>query len=1312
MTEGEQLQIVCEFFQHVVSRPTSEDKTNGLEVMVTGTVRSPGMMIPSGHTVEPGPEELWFGTQTPFPTLRRPQRRLWDISFTVGAEHEFWATTLGIQVGPSLSHEERSQVLRLLWIWRDLFVERMEDLPVTDLVVHTIPTYPWSKPYRARDPIYAMDEIRWQKIVLPTMIGNIVERGSSPWVAKTTWVNKKDTTVSEAGRWPLRMVHTYCQLNDATIKTNYPMKRMEPILGDLANPQHRYYFSVDAAHGFYAVPIYPPHAYKTAFNTILGQFYYLRMPMGLTGAPATYARLKDLTFGPIPKPCPEPAMISILDKHPGVSFRYFVDDDYGAAHTFNGLLDFLHWEYFPRICWARLTLKPSKSRFFMSTIEPLGMLVGSHEVGSPPMVKHGLRANDAKRGKIGGYPIPTCEEEVEAFLHLTTYLKTLIPDRVELSNVMKGAVLRVPVEKKEGSQVKGSKKKGPIVGFQWGEAQQKAFDTLKLAIEENVVVGGDVTRRFYVSMTTSTQSFGAVFFQLTREDEEEVERSGSKYPRGKERVVQFISQNFADPETRYPILEREYLAALRTLEEVRYHVLQSPFPVVLYVSPLLNGLLRRKEDLVGRLASWQTRMGEFRLESRPLKIKDMSLALAQRGAFGAWSMEREWEDVRMVETTPVTERVYSPGRVVYDPQLQILTDGEAVVIFVDGACRGNGTDNVRASIGVYAGPNHPINMGRMLTDEARLGSRRDKLTNQVAELQAAIQGVTRGIELTRKVGRQRLVVASDSAYVCEGITTWIYKWRQGNYVGIHNRRLFKILDELVEQAGVDNPKVVVQFWKIDREENREADELARRTLELDSIAEEKKRRHWYSWLEDTWYGDVVSYLLFERSLQLGETRQRKVRRDARKYMLVENEDSAPRLVYRETDGSLARCVRHNEVSIILHRFHDNHGHFAAGIVARNLIGRYYWPGRLQDVAKWCLSCEACQRIGPRKNSSQVKPITSLQPMDLMGMDFVGPITPNSVNGSVYILLAVDYFSRFLFAHATERNTGEAVVTFLENCIVKTFGWPLAFYVDNGSHFVKGKLPGRLKDVGTLLFTAPITNPRSVGLSERYVQLVLAGLRARIAADVFPKAMERWDEHLDHVVQAINTRVLRVHGYTPSQLFLGFNVRFHPLDRTVVEDLRQKRLHESRATRDGGFEIADREYDLRLAQLEEVRELTRERVMRCQEEMEAGAPIPRFRAPQLGDLVLRRRFNVDKSLGMKLHTKWDGPYRLSRISASGVSGDLTDLKTDRFVGRYAFESLKVFVSRDENKESRTEKVAWVTLGEGLKDEEVNNGAVVL
>lgn len=61
--------------------------------------------------------------------------------------------------------------------------------------MHTIPTYLNAKPHRAPDPIYAADEIRWQNEVLPEWSGVVISPYTSSWVAKTTWVAKKDTVV-------------------------------------------------------------------------------------------------------------------------------------------------------------------------------------------------------------------------------------------------------------------------------------------------------------------------------------------------------------------------------------------------------------------------------------------------------------------------------------------------------------------------------------------------------------------------------------------------------------------------------------------------------------------------------------------------------------------------------------------------------------------------------------------------------------------------------------------------------------------------------------------------------------------------------------------------------------------------------------------------------------------------------------------------------------------------------------------------------------------------------------------------------------
>ena len=55
-------------------------------------------------------------------------------------------------------------------------------------------------------------------------------------------------------------------------------------------------------------------------------------------------------------------------------------------------------------------------------------------------------------------------------------------------------------------------------------------------------------------------------------------------------------------------------------------------------------------------------------------------------------------------------------------------------------------------------------------------------------------------------------------------------------------------------------------------------------------------------------------------------------------------------------------------------------------------------------------------------------------------------------------MAIDYFSRYLWARVAASNHRFIVEAFLEKDIMWWFGWSLSAYLDNGSHFIKGVLP--------------------------------------------------------------------------------------------------------------------------------------------------------------------------------------------------------------------------------------------------------------
>ena len=176
------------------------------------------------------------------------------------------------------------------------------------------------------------------------------------------------------------------------------------------------YFQADAANGYWAVPLVPEHAYKTAFDTPMGQYNYLRMGQGLAGAPQMYTRLKDIFAEPIPGPNPE---LALNDTGIPSAFETFVGDDYGVHRSFEDQFQFLHEHYFPRLRWSGLTIKPRKSGFFLDSISPLGFEASGT----------GLWPSCDKLCAIRKSPTPATWDELKAFLHLTTYVWHFIHGR-------------------------------------------------------------------------------------------------------------------------------------------------------------------------------------------------------------------------------------------------------------------------------------------------------------------------------------------------------------------------------------------------------------------------------------------------------------------------------------------------------------------------------------------------------------------------------------------------------------------------------------------------------------------------------------------------------------------------------------------------------------------------------------------------------------------------------------------------------------------------------------------------------------------
>ena len=103
-----------------------------------GPVDEPqNISIPSGSMFAPHIEEETFGEQPLFSTTQRPMdfRRSMDFYRTSSGsgsanfdDLQAWFSTFKIYIGTHLTTQEQEQAIRLLYCWRDLFVEDMETL--------------------------------------------------------------------------------------------------------------------------------------------------------------------------------------------------------------------------------------------------------------------------------------------------------------------------------------------------------------------------------------------------------------------------------------------------------------------------------------------------------------------------------------------------------------------------------------------------------------------------------------------------------------------------------------------------------------------------------------------------------------------------------------------------------------------------------------------------------------------------------------------------------------------------------------------------------------------------------------------------------------------------------------------------------------------------------------------------------------------------------------------------------------------------------------------------------------------------------
>ncbi|CAM8972830.1 unnamed protein product [Rhodiola kirilowii] len=318
-------------------------------------------------------------------------------------------------------------------------------------------------------------------------------------------------------------------------------------------------------------------------------------------------------------------------------------------------------------------------------------------------------------------------------------------------------------------------------------------------------------------------------------------------------------------------------------------------------------------------------------------------------------------------------------------------------------------------------------------------------------------------------------------------------------------------------------------------ENTVADHLSRivREEEPGVITETFPDEHLYALSgQAPWYAPLVNFLVggtFPPSYTKAQCM--KLKHEARFYIWDD-----PYLWKIGSDQLLRRCIPDFEIASIISFCHEHAcgGHFGPRRTARKILDSgFFWPSVFRDSYEHCRKCDRCQRVGniSARNEMPQVPILVNDVFDIWGIDFMGPF-PISC-GFAYILVAVDYVSKWVEAKATRCDDAKTVVDFLRANIFCRYGVPKAIISNQGTHFCNRMMDATLRHYHVHHRTSTAYHPQTNGqaeISNREIKGILEKMVKPTRKD--------WSQRLDDALWAYRTAYKTPIGTSPFRLVYG------------------------------------------------------------------------------------------------------------------------------------------------------------------------------
>jgi len=160
---------------------------------------------------------------------------------------------------------------------------------------------------------------------------------------------------------------------------------------------------------------------------------------------------------------------------------------------------------------------------------------------------------------------------------------------------------------------------------------------------------------------------------------------------------------------------------------------------------------------------------------------------------------------------------------------------------------------------------------------------------------------------------------------------------------------------------------------------------------------------------------------------------------------------------------------------------------------------YYWPTILVDCFKYFKGCQGCQRFGniQRAPASAMNPIIKPWPFRGWAIDLIGQIYLPSSKGHKFILVATDYFTKWVEAIPLKKVTSANIMDFEKEHIVYRFGIPQTITTDQGTMFTSGEFDGFAIGMGIKVLNSSPRYAQANGQAEAYNKGIIKLIKPKI-----------------------------------------------------------------------------------------------------------------------------------------------------------------------------------------------------------------------